>query len=72
MCLARMEFIGNRDNKGRRTLPDMARIDVISAGFTVTSLMETVAEFDVQIESTDFINSVVRTTGNRASFEDSQ
>ena len=51
---------------------DVARIDLTPSGFKVTDLTGTVAEFGAEIESIDFVDSVVRIQGRTASFEDAR
>jgi len=72
MCLARVEFITGSESIDRQPLIDVARIDLTPSGFKVTDLMGTVAEFAGEMESIDFIDSVVRITDSRASLEDTR
>jgi len=60
MCLARIEFVGDRQDKGREALTDVARIDRTPSGLRVVGLMGTVEELRGDIRSIDFIESVVR------------
>jgi predicted RNA-binding protein len=60
MCLARIEFVGEGQNKHREPLADVARIDPMPSGFTVTDLMGTVSRIAGEIQSIDFMRSVVR------------
>ena len=72
MCLARVEFIGDRENKGRQPLIDVARIDLTPSGIKVTELTGNVAELAGEIESIDFMDSVVTITDSRALLEGRQ
>jgi predicted RNA-binding protein len=72
MCLARIEFVSDRQGKGREALIDVARIDRTPSGLRVTDLMGTVAELRGDIRSIDFIESVVRVEDGEGPFGSTQ
>ena len=72
MCLARVEFIGDRENKDRQPLVDVARIDLTPSGLKVVDLTGNVRQLAGEIQSIDFIDSVVRIEGSKESVEGTQ
>ena len=60
MCLARVEFIGDKENGARQPLIDVARIDLAASHVRAIDLTGTVSEFVGDVQSIDFIDSVVR------------
>ena len=72
MCLARVEFIGDRENKDRQPLIDVARIDVMPSGIRVVDLTGTVKQFAGDIRTIDFIDSVVQVAASSESVEGAQ
>ena len=66
MCLARVEFVGDSENKGRQPLIDVARIVLTPSGIRVTDLTGNVAELAGEIQSIDFLDSVVTIKDSRA------
>jgi len=69
MCLARVEFIGNGENKDRQPLTDVAWIDLMPAGLRVVDLAGAVEHLAGKVRSIDFIESVVRVEASKESFE---
>jgi len=72
MCLARVEFISDTENEGRQPLVDVARIDLTPSGLKVVDLTGNVRQLAGEIQSIDFIESVVRIEGSRESVEGTQ
>lgn len=62
MCLARVEFVGDKESKGPEALVDVARIDRTPSGLRIVDLLGKVQELPGDIRSIDFIDSVVRVT----------
>jgi len=67
MCLARVEFIGDKENRDRQPLIDVARIDVMPSGIRIVDLTGTVKQFAGDIRTIDFIDSVVQVAASSES-----
>ena len=72
MCLARVEFIGNEENKEREPLIDVARIEVMPSGVRIVDLTGTVKQFAGDIRTIDFIDSVVQVVASSELVEGAQ
>ena len=72
MCLARVEFIGDRENTDRQHLVDVAQIDLTPSGLKVVDLTGNVRQLAGEIQSIDFIESVVRIEGSKEPVEGTQ
>jgi len=72
MCLARVEFINDTENEGRQALVDVAWIDLTPSGLKVVDLTGNVRQVAGEIQSIDFIESVVRIEGSKESIEGTQ
>ncbi|KPK50878.1 MAG: hypothetical protein AMK72_01115 [Planctomycetes bacterium SM23_25] len=72
MCLARVEFIGDRESTDRQHLVDVAQIDLTPSGLKVVDLTGNVRQLAGEIQSIDFIESVVRIEGSKEPVEGTQ
>jgi len=59
MCLARVDFVGEKTDEPEDNLTDVTWIERTPAGLRVTDLSGNVTELDVEIRSIDFMESVV-------------
>lgn len=59
MCLAQVEFVGYDEEQSPKALSDVARIERTPAGLHVTDLVGHVTQLEAEIQSVDFMESVV-------------
>jgi len=59
MCLARVDFVGEKTDEPKNNLTDVAWIERMPAGLRVTDLSGNVTELDAEIRSIDFMESMV-------------
>ena len=59
MCLAQVEFVDDQEKHRVDSLSDVARIERTPAGLRVVDLFGNVTELAAEIQSVDFMSSVV-------------
>jgi predicted RNA-binding protein len=59
MCLARVEFVGEEQDRAPDTIEDVAHIDRTPEGLEVTNLVGAVTKLEGEIQSIDFMESLV-------------
>jgi len=59
VCLARIEFVGDKTDEPGDSLTDIAGIERTPAGLRVADLFGNVTELEAEIRNIDFMESVV-------------
>jgi len=59
VCLARVDFVGEKTDEPEDNLTDVAWIEPTPAGLRLTDLFGNVTELEAEIQSIDFMESVV-------------
>ena len=59
MCLARVEFVGEENDRTPVTIEDVAHIDRTPDGLEVTNLLGAITKLEGEIQSIDFMESLV-------------
>jgi len=59
MCLARVEFVGDKENDKPKTLSDVALVERTPGRLRVTDLFGNTTEVEAEIRDIDFMESVV-------------
>jgi predicted RNA-binding protein len=59
MCLARVQFVGEDDDRTPDVIEDVAHIEITPEGLVVTNLVGSVVKAEGEIQSIDFMESLV-------------
>ena len=59
MCLARVQFVDEGDDRTRDAIEDVALIDRTPDGLEVTNLLGAITKLEGEIQSIDFMESLV-------------
>lgn len=59
MCLARVQLVGEENDRATDVIEDVAHIELTPEGLMVTNLVGSVTKLEGEIQSIDFMESLV-------------